>query len=98
MTIDKLKELVDHIIICIEIKDRKSAMQAITHFTVLFEDFIQENREYIFDREMVNLNQHLIQMMQCMEHDDLQGMKKIINSALKTFLDDWDFDDDSFIN
>lgn len=96
--IEKLKELVDHIVICIDIKDRKSAMRAITQFTVLFEDFIQQNREYIFDREMANLSQCLIQMMHCMEHNDLQGLREIINSNFKTFLDDWDFDNNSLIN
>lgn len=96
--IDKLKELVDHIVICIDIKDRKSAMRAIAQFTVLFEDFIQQNKEYIFDREMVNLNRCLLQMMHCMEHNDLQGLKEIINSNFKTFLDDWDFGNNSLIN
>lgn len=96
--IDKLKELVDHIVICIDIKDRKSAMRAIVQFTVLFEEFIQQIREYIFDREMADLNRCLFYMMYCMEHNDLQGLREIINSNFKTFLDDWDFDDNSFIN
>ncbi|MBO8167965.1 MAG: hypothetical protein H0Z35_02125 [Thermoanaerobacteraceae bacterium] len=96
--IHQLKELVDHIIACIEIEDHKSAMQAIAHFTVQFEEFIQENKDYIFDQEIANLNRCLVQMMDCMEQNDLQGLREIINSTLKCFLDDWDFYDDAFIN
>ena len=73
-------------------------MRAIAHFTVLFDDFIQQNREYIFDREMADLNRCLTQMMRCMEHNDLRGLKEIINSDFKTFLEDRDFENDSLIN
>ncbi len=96
--IDKLKELVDQIITCIDIKDHKSAMEAIAHFTVLFEGFLQRNREYIFDREMTSLNRCLMKMTLCIEHNNVQGLKEIINSNFKTFLNDWDFDDDSLVN
>ncbi len=95
---DKLRELTDRIITCIDMEDYKSAMRAIASFTVQFEDFIQQNKEYIFDREMASLNRCLAQMMQCLERNDLQGLKEIIDSNFKAFLDDWDFDDDSFIN
>lgn len=90
--IDKLKESVEHIIICIDTKDHQSTMSAIAQFTLLFEVFILQNKEYIFDREVANLNRRLAQMMRCMEHSDLQGLKEIINLGFKAFLDDWDFD------
>lgn len=90
--IDKLKESVEHIIICIDTKDQQSTMSAIAQFTLLFEVFILQNKEYIFDREVANLNRRLAQMMRCMEHSDLQGLKETINLGFKVFLDDLDFD------
>jgi hypothetical protein len=96
--IEKLKELMNLIVICIDIQDYKSAMCAIAQFTVLFEEFIQQNSECIFDREIADLNRCLLQMMYCIEHNALQDLREIIDSEFKTFLDDWDFDDNSLIN
>jgi collagenase-like PrtC family protease len=96
--IHRLKDLIDHVVTSIEIEDRYSAMRAIVRFTDLFKEFIQQNKEYIFDREILDLNQSLMQIMHCIEHDDLQGIKEIINARIKLFLDGWDFDNDYFIN
>ena len=96
--ITELNELVDHIIIYIDIKEYKSAMRTIARLTVLFEQFIQQNKDYILNQEMVNLNRCLLQMMQSIEHNDLPGLKKIICSNFKAFLNDWDFNRDSFLN
>ncbi len=90
--INKLRELMDHVVICIDIDDSESAMLAIAQFTLLFEDFLRQNKEYIFDREIAALNRRLIQMMRCMEHNDLRGLKETINLNFRTFLDGWDFD------
>jgi len=37
-------------------------------------------------------------MTQCIERNDAQGLKEIIDSNFKTFLNDWDFDDNALVN
>ncbi len=96
--INSLKEMLSDIVTLIEIGDHTETMQAIANFTLLFDEFLQQNKEYIFHQEMANLNRYLIQMVYCLEQNDLQGLKEAIDEAIIGFINNWDFSNNKNIN
>jgi len=95
--INSLKELLSDIVTLIEIGDHTGTMQAIANFTLMFDEFLQQNKEYIFQQEMANLNRCLMQMVYCLEQNDLQGLKEI-DEAIMGFINNWDFSNNKNIN
>lgn len=89
--IDRLREVVGNIAVCVEAGDRPAAMREIARFTVLFDEFLRHSKDYLFGHEIENLNRCMNRMLTCMEEGDLGGLVEIAESALRGLLDDWDF-------
>ena len=94
--VSPIKTVLGCLVTCIEADNYSEAMQAIAHFTVLFEGFLQENKDHIFEHEVMRLNHCMYQMIKHMEQYDLQSLKEIIQSFLLVFLDDWDFNNKQY--
>jgi len=89
--ISQLIEAIGNISVCAEAGDRPAAMREIAFFTELFEEFLRQNKDYIFGHEIESLNSCMNRMLACLEEGDLDGLAEIAGSALRGFLDDWDF-------
>lgn len=89
--INRLREVIGNIVVCAEADERPAAMREIARFTVLFDEFLRQNKDYIFGHEIESLNRCMIRMLACMEEGDLGGLAEIVESALRGLLDDWDF-------
>ena len=89
--ISQLKEAIGNIAVCADAGDHPAALREIARFTVLFDKFLRQNKNYIFGYEIESLNRCMNRMLACMEEGDLDGLAEIAGSALRGFLDDWDF-------
>lgn len=89
--IEDLKEELSQIVLEIELGYTSAAMRKIALFTVTFDQFLQENKDYIFVREIQDLNSCMGQMLQYMELNDLTSLKEIINDSFIQLLDSWGF-------
>ncbi|AEF94668.1 hypothetical protein Desca_1822 [Desulfotomaculum nigrificans CO-1-SRB] len=89
--INRLREVIGNIAVCADAGDRPAAMREIARFTVLFDEFLRQNKDYIFGHEIESLNRCMNRMLACMEEGDLGGLAEIAGSALRGFLDGWDF-------
>lgn len=89
--VGKLREVLDEVAACARAGDFAGAMRSVAEFTLLFEDFLQQNEGCIFGSEVAELNRCLARLMAFMEAGDLGGLVEVIDSDLRGFLDDWDF-------
>lgn len=89
--ISRLREILDHVVVCLDTGDSAAAMVEIARFTLLFEEFMHSIEGCVFKQELENLNRCMVRMVGCMEQGDLQGLKEVIVTSLSCFLDDWDF-------
>lgn len=89
--IDRLREMIVNIALCADAGDRHAAMREIARFTALFGEYLRQNKDYIFGHEIISLNRCMNWMLACLEAGDLDGLAEIAGSALRSFLDEWDF-------
>lgn len=89
--INRLREVIGNIAVCADAGDHPAAMREIARFTVLFGEFLRRNKDYIFGHGIESLNRCMNRMLACLEEGDLDGLAGIAGSALRGFLDDWDF-------
>jgi len=89
--INRLREAVGNIVVYVDAGDYPATMREIARFTVLFDEFLRRNKDYLFGHEIKNLNRYMYRMLACMEEGDLGGLVEIAESALRGLLDDWDF-------
>lgn len=71
--------------------ESSTAMRSVTVFVLLLEEFLKQNRDFIFQREIIELNRCLSRMTVYLEEGDLDSLVEIIESSLRGLLDDWDF-------
>lgn len=90
--IRQIKEALDLLFACAEAGERSGALRAVAQFAVLFDEFLRQNKQYIFAYEAANLNNCMKKMLAAMENKDFRGLIEIIQSSFINFLDDWDFD------
>ena len=96
--ISQLKELLNNIVIDIEMDDIPVAMREIARFTVLFDQFLQQNKDYIFLQEVQKINNCLGRMLDYMEQGNLVSLKDEITNSFLGDLDNWDFNNNKPIN
>lgn len=89
--LSRLKEMVSHIMTCIDNNDASATMQGIYKFALLLDEFMLMNKGYIFEQEIVNLNLCLNLMVLRMEQNDLQGLKDVLAAGFADYLKEWDF-------
>ena len=89
--IQQLKDILLDIVTEIDLGDHSSAMRGIARFTILFDRFLLENKEYIFVREIEILNLCMYRMLEYMERNNLAGLRELITDSFICFLDNWDF-------
>ena len=96
--IEDLKEELSQIVLEIELGDTYAAMRKIALFTVTFDQFLQENKDYIFLKELQDLNSCMGLMLEYMELNDLISMKEVINHSFIQLLDSWGFNNDKCVH
>ena len=96
--IEDIKEELSQIVLEIELGDTSAAMSRIARFTGTFEQFLQENKGYIFENELQDLNSCMGQMIQYMELNDLTSLKEVINNSFIQILDSWGFNKDKCVH
>ena len=96
--IEDLKEELSRIVLEIELGDTSAAMRRIARFTVTFDQFLQENKDYIFVYELQDLNSCMGQMLQYMELNDLTSLKEVINDCFIQLMDNWGFNNDKCVH
>lgn len=85
----------DEIVYFVELDDSSKAMEAMERFILLFDSFLNQNKRYIFHKEIQELNYHLSKMMLHMEENNLDMLVEIIQKNLQGLLESWDFNNKS---
>ena len=89
--VDKLIDMLGRIVVEIDLGDSPAAMSEIAGFTDFFNQFLRENKDFIFAHEILDLNELMGQMLLFMEQKNMSALKEVITQSLLKLLEHWDF-------